>query len=202
MALSCFLFPSRSFFILLPELLLPLSRCCSLVFNPRPFSINSAHFPQGINSCSLVSITFCMLILAKYVLKFPNSVLKSTSRYSTINWTLSPKYFKIQCVTNGIDHVPPNLLLFLCFLSQWKVPLFTCLAWARNLGLVLLFLSVSEVAAVCLHMLPIKHCLIISVCYTSWRCLYSWIYLEYADWGRGVHPQHAEIPRSAIEPMS
>lgn len=73
---------------------------------------------------------------------------------------------------------PSNLLLFLCFLSQVKVPLFTppglsqeprdCTVLSFNLS-----------TASWPYIFPIKHHLTTSTYHTSWICLYSWIYLEY-----------------------
>lgn len=60
-----------------------------------------------------------------------------------------------------------------------SVPLSLCLAWARNLGVILPFVSISQLPAPWPHIFPSKYCLIISIWYTSWVCLYCWIYHVY-----------------------
>lgn len=63
---SYFLFPFRRLFTLFWWTASSFSTHCSWCSTQDPFPCNSAHLPQGINSSSLVSVTFCMLI-SKYV---------------------------------------------------------------------------------------------------------------------------------------
>lgn len=109
-----------------------------------PFPCNSTHFSLGINSFPWYQLLYATN--SKYVFHFPDSVLKNRPISSTINCTLSLKYFKIQCVPNGTCHRPQIRFCSCVFYLGRRYLYIPGLAWARNLSVTLFFLSISQLS--------------------------------------------------------
>lgn len=152
-------------------LLFPGAQCWTL------FYVTQHIFPWGINffpQSQLLSVCYWFQIcisISKLCLK------KSIHIFNYQMCVVSQVLQKLMCSKWNLSS-PPNLLLFLCFLSQVKVPLFILPGLSQEpKGRTVLSFNLS--AASWPYIFPIKHHLTTSTYYTSWICLYSWIYLEY-----------------------